>query len=151
MRVARRSGYPDVWYEREILNHTLMREPDLKQRRKCIRVAAVCATVFAMIFGVALLHSKCMTYGYEISELQTERAELKEANQQLRLEQARLADPQRIDQLARQELGLAPSMPQQVIPLTGPNAQPIPPSTAPIMARNDTALAPVLRGTPREP
>ena len=151
MRLAGRSRYPDVYYDRPINNSHVVREPDVAGRRKCYRVFASCAAALAVIFGIVLLHSECMRYGYEISQLEAQRAELKEANQQLRLEQARLADPERIDQLARQDLGLSPSSPQQFVRLGEAGVEPVVPGDGPVMARNYGTLARAERGVPREP
>lgn len=150
MRVAGRSRYPDVYFEKSIDNSHLVLAPDPAQRRKCGRVIGVCAAAFALLFGMGMLHFKCVSYGYEISQLKTQSAELRESNQKLRLDQALLSDPQRIDQLARQDLGLAPSEPQQVIRLDGSGAQPAP-TEAPVMARNYSSFALNQRGIPREP
>jgi Cell division protein FtsL len=54
-------------------------------------------------------------YGYRIEQLKAQKATMEEWNHQLRLEHASLADPQRIDLLARKELGLASPTPAQVI------------------------------------
>lgn len=147
MRVAGRSRYPDVHFERQIDNSHIVREPDLANRRKGYRVLAVSVAVLAVFLGLALLHLDNVRYGYEIAQLKADRAALKDANQKLRLEQASLADPQRIDQLARQDLGLVPSEPQQVIPLgQGGEA-----GGSPVMARNFGVLTPASRGIAREP
>jgi cell division protein FtsL len=74
-------------------------------------------------------------YGYRIEQLKAQKATMDEWNHQLRLEHASLADPQRIDRLARQELGLAPPAPQQVIRV-GPEGEP----GSSVLARNMTAL-----------
>jgi cell division protein FtsL len=150
MRVAGRSRYPDVYFEKAIDNSHIVREPDTAQRGKCHRIMALCSGAFVIVFGIALLHFECVRYGYEISQLKTQSAELKESNQKLLLQQALLADPQRIDQLARQDLGLMSAEPRQMIRLSGSSAQP-PPTGASIMARNYETVAPAQRGSPREP
>ncbi|MGH9640584.1 MAG: hypothetical protein ACRD3Y_11010 [Bryobacteraceae bacterium] len=153
MRVAARARYPDVFYDRDIDNSHLVLQPDPAQSGKCGRLIAVCAAAFAVLFGIGMIHSGCVRYGYEIAQLKAQSSKLDEANQKLRLDQALLSNPQRIDQLARQDLALAPSEPQQVIRLGEPGAQ-AQASGAPVMARNDdndNALAPNSRGVSREP
>jgi hypothetical protein len=54
-------------------------------------------------------------YGYQIEQSKSQLAALEEWNHQLRLEQASLADPERIDTLARTQLGMVAPSPQQVI------------------------------------
>lgn len=153
MRVAGRSRYPDVYYYRDIDNSHLVPQPDPAQNGNCRRIVGLGAIVFAMLFSIGMVHFKCVHYGYEIAQLQAQRAKLDEANQKLRLDQALLSNPQRIDQLARQDLALAPAQPQQLIRMgaaadSGAQASP---SAAPVMAGNVDALAPNSRGASREP
>ena len=73
------------------------------------------------------------------------RAALEEWNRQLALERASLADPQRIDTLARRDLGLSLPQPQQVIRLEG--AAPAAEASSAEFARN----LPASNDLPREP
>lgn len=150
IRVAGRSHLPEVFFEKQIDNSRVVREVDPERRRQCYILLGVSFLAFVFIFGFALQHFECVKYGYQIEQLKAQRSKLQEAGQKLRLEQALLADPQRIDRLARADLGLAPSQPQQVIRLNGPAPQVSQPG-APVFARNFAALAPPSRGTPREP
>ncbi len=52
--------------------------------------------------------------GYQVEQLKAEYSTLEEQNHQYRLEQAALADPQRIDSLARTQLGMVTPDPQAV-------------------------------------
>jgi cell division protein FtsL len=52
--------------------------------------------------------------GYQVERLERQKLELIEANRKLRLEEASLGDPLRIDRIARNELGLATLEPQQI-------------------------------------
>lgn len=71
--------------------------------------------IFGLLF--ALQHFQGLRLGYQIEQLKAQRSAMEEWNHQLCLEQASLADPQRIDRLARKKLGLASPEPQQVIAL----------------------------------
>ncbi|MGD0823815.1 MAG: cell division protein FtsL, partial [Terriglobales bacterium] len=62
----------------------------------------------------ALQHFRAIEYGYKIEALRSERDGLTEMNRALRLEEASLRDPERIDFKARQ-LGLQPPQPGQVV------------------------------------
>jgi cell division protein FtsL len=73
---------------------------------------------------LASQHFQGVRYGYQIEQLKAERTALEEWNRQLRLEQASLADPQRIDTLARRKLGLTPPKPEQVVPMGGETKAP---------------------------
>jgi cell division protein FtsL len=62
----------------------------------------------------AFQHFKAVEYGYRIESLKSQRDSLIEVNRALRLEEASLRDPERIDRMAR-ELGLQSPQAGQVI------------------------------------
>jgi cell division protein FtsL len=103
--------------------------------------------LFLFVLLFAWQHFQCVRDGYQVEQLKTERAALEEWNHQLRLEQASLADPQRIDTLARTRLGMVSPSPQQVIRMGEPE-----PAAAilesPELARNFSAGG---GETPHEP
>ncbi len=119
---ATRRSFPDVYFVKRIDNSRLRREVNQEKRRECFGLLGLGILVF--LFGLLFTwqHFQCVRYGYQIEQLKSQRAALEEWNHQLRLEQASLADPQRIDRLARRELGLAPPSPQRVIPM-GPGGE----------------------------
>ena len=63
--------------------------------------------------GYALQHFRAIEYGYKIETLRSQRDGLTEMNRALRLEEASLRDPERIDVMAR-KLGLQSPQPGQV-------------------------------------
>ena len=65
--------------------------------------------------GYALQHFRAIEYGYKIETLRSQRDGLVEMNRALRLEEASLRDPERIDVMAR-KLGLQSPQPGQVHP-----------------------------------
>ncbi|MGH9433113.1 MAG: cell division protein FtsL [Terriglobia bacterium] len=117
--ISGRANIPEVCFSKAIDNSRLVKETDPDRKRECYRLLLTGILLFAAIMGVARQHFECVKANYQIEELKKESAALQELNKQLRLEEAALADPQRIDALARQELGLAPPSPQQVIRLGG--------------------------------
>ena len=74
---------------------------------------ALCC-LFILVMGYALQHFRAIEYGYKIEALRSQRDSLTEMNRALRLEEASLRDPERIDLTAR-KLGLQPPQPGQVI------------------------------------
>jgi len=109
-----------VYFVKHIDNSRLRREVDPQKRRECYGLLGLSVLVFSFVLLFAWQHFQCVRDGYQVEQLKTQRTALEEWNHQLRLEQASLADPQRIDTLARQELGLASPGPQQVIRLEEP-------------------------------
>ena len=67
-----------------------------------------------LVLSYAWQHFRAIEYGYKISELKTQRDSLVEMNRALRLEEASLRDPERIDTLAR-KMGMVAPQPGQVI------------------------------------
>jgi len=53
-------------------------------------------------------------YGYRREQLEREKQQLVEANRKLRLEEASLGDPLRIDWIARNQLGMSTLAPHQI-------------------------------------
>ena len=64
------------------------------------------AVLFALIMVYGWQHFSALEYGYRIEAQKQQIEQLNEQNRQLRLAEAQLGDPARIDRMARQ-LGLA--------------------------------------------
>jgi cell division protein FtsL len=122
--VAGRAYFPEIYFVKNIDNSRLRREVDLEKRRECFSLLGLGILVFLFVLLFTWQHFQCVRNGYEIEQLKAERATLEEWNHQLRLEQASLADPQRIDALARKELGLVSPDPRQVIQVGGSETDP---------------------------
>ncbi|MBZ5669808.1 MAG: cell division protein FtsL [Acidobacteriia bacterium] len=135
---AGRASFPEFYFVKHIDNSHLVREVDVERRRECFSLLGLGVLVFLFVLLFAWQHFQCVRYGYQVEQLKTERAALDEWNHQLRLEQASLADPQRIDTLARTRLGMVSPSPQQVIRVGEPEpAAAI--SESPELARNFSA------------
>jgi hypothetical protein len=61
-----------------------------------------------------LQHFSAIEYGYRVEAEKQQRIQLEEQNRELRLAEAQLCDPHRIDQMAR-KLGLDAPRPGQVV------------------------------------
>ena len=145
-RVGGRASLPDVCYIKPIDNSRLRREVDRETRRECYCLLGLGILVFIFTLLFAWQSFQFVRDGYQVEELKEQREALEEWNRQLRLEQAALADPQRIDTLARKELGLASPQPQRVIRLGGTTSTSAETGT-PEFARN----LPDAKDLPREP
>jgi cell division protein FtsL len=120
---------------KHIDNSRLVREVDVERRRECFSLLGLGVLVFLFVLLFAWQHFQCVRYGYQTEQCKAQRTTLEEQNHQLRLEQAALADPQRIDTLARTRLGMVSPSPQQVIRV----GEPEPAADAlegPVLARN---------------
>src|SRR5207248_9030886 len=75
---------------------------------------ATLGCLFLCMLAYAFQHFKAIEYGYKIESLKSQRDGLVEMNRALRLEEASLRDPERIDRMAR-ELGLQSPQAGQVM------------------------------------
>src|SRR5690242_21714734 len=91
------NGTPEVFFDKEIDNSRLVKIADRKRNREIVALSATLAIFFALVMVYAWQHFSAVEYGYRIEALKTQRDGLAEANRALRLEQASLTDPQRID------------------------------------------------------
>jgi cell division protein FtsL len=105
---------------KHIDNSRLVRQVDRERRRECFRFLGLGVVVFLFVLLFAWQHFQCVRNGYQIEQLKDQYATLEEQNHRFRLEQAALADPKRIDTLARNRLGMIPPGPQQLIRVGGP-------------------------------
>ena len=120
----------EIHFEKRIINNNVIREADKKSHRDYIVVTALAAMFLFGLFAYGWQHYQWIQYGYRIEETQKKRDQLAEIGRQLRLERASLRNPQRIDAIARKELGMVVPVPGQLVtfsadsPLTIPVPQP---------------------------
>ena len=119
-----RGGITDIYFVKRIDNSRLRREVDREKRRECFCLLGLVVLVFLFGLHVAWQSFQCVRDGYQIEEVKAQRSALMEWNSALRIQHAALADPQRIDTMARRQLGLASPSPQQVIRVGGGTAAP---------------------------
>jgi uncharacterized protein (DUF849 family) len=115
--VERRSlwtGTPEIYFSKAIDNSRLVKVEDPRRNREMKQFGTALAVLFLLVFTYAWQHLKAIEYGYQIESAKRELTTLTEMNHALRLEDASLRDPERIDVLARR-MGLVPPEPGQVI------------------------------------
>jgi cell division protein FtsL len=74
--------------------------------------------LFALLY--AWQHFQTIQLRYQLESLRSERSQAAELNQELKLEVAGLRAPERIDVIARRQLGLTAPIPGQVAPMDLP-------------------------------
>jgi hypothetical protein len=95
------TGTPEVYISKVIDNSRLVKASNPQRTREMRMFAASTACLFVLIMVYALQHLSAIEYGYKIETQKKMREELIENNRALRLEEASLRDPERIDVLAR--------------------------------------------------
>jgi cell division protein FtsL len=107
---------PEVYFHKTIDNSRLVRVSDPRRRREIRMFSASVAALFLLLMFYAGQHFRAIECGYRIEAQKAERDRLVELNRALKLEEASLRDPGRIDPLARQ-MGLVSPQPGQVVRL----------------------------------
>src|SRR5205823_1357487 len=100
---------PEVYIAKEIDNTRLVKVTDHRRRREIYLFSAVMSVACTLMMLYVWQHFSSIQYGYRIEEQKASVERLQEENRALRLEEASLRDPGRIDVLARR-MGFA--MPQ---------------------------------------
>jgi cell division protein FtsL len=121
---------PEVYFAKSIDNSRLVKVADGRRNREMASFFAALVVLFVLVMGYAWQHFRAIEHGYRIEAMKAERDTLLETGRALRLEEASLRDPQRIDVLARR-MGLASPQVGQVVRLPAPQAEP----QGPVMAR----------------
>ena len=85
---------------------------------RCAYFTAALAVLFSLVMLYGLQHFSAIESGYRVEAEKQMVDQLREENRQLRLSEAQLSQPGRIDKMAR-ELGLAEPQPGQVVHPTG--------------------------------
>lgn len=120
---------PEIYFNKAIDNSRLVKVSDPKRTREMRMFSTAAAVLFCFIMIYAWQHFSSIEYGYKIEAQRIERDALLEQNRALRLEEASLRDPERIEQLAAR-MGLVAPQAGQVMHLEA-TADP----TTPVMAK----------------
>lgn len=124
-----------VYWIKRIDNSRLVRHRDPGAFRDSVALLGGALVCGAIILLCAWYHFQFVHTGYRLEELQKRHEQILDWNRTLRLEQAALLDPMRIDVLARNRLGLEAPAAGQVIPLGSvEGAAPVP-----VLARAERA------------
>jgi cell division protein FtsL len=126
-------GTPEIYFRKTIDNSRLVKVEDPRRAREMRFFGMALCCLFLLVMGYALQHFRAIEYGYKIETLRSQREELANMNRALRLEEASLRDPERIDGMAR-KLGLQSPQPGQVqhMDATSDAATPVMASVTPV-------------------
>jgi cell division protein FtsL len=138
MQQVRRRGVrtPEFYFTRHIDNSRLVKAPDPVRVREMRLFGAAVTVLFSLVMIYGLQHFYAIESGYRVEAEKQAVEQLREENRQLKLAEAQLTQPGRIDTMARQ-LGMAEPAPGQVI---HPNARPD--SNGPVLAKLTPPAAP---------
>jgi cell division protein FtsL len=113
-RRARRGPTPEVFFTKHIDNSRIVKADDPERRREMRTFSAVMSVLFMLVMVYVWQHFSAIEIGYHVETQKQQVEQLREENRQLRLSEAQLTDPERIDKIAKQ-LGLDAPQPGQVV------------------------------------
>jgi cell division protein FtsL len=129
------TGTPEIYFAKAIDNSRLVKVEDPGRNREMKQFGTALACLFLLVFTYAWQHFRAIEYGYQIESAKRELNNLTEMNRALRLEDASLRDPERIDVIARR-MGLVPPQPGQVIRMDSASED----ANRPVMASVEPAI-----------
>jgi len=135
-RRARRGPTPEVFFTKHIDNSRIVKADDPARRREMRTFTMVMGLLFLMVMVYVWQHFTAIEIGYHVESQKSQVEQLREENRQLRLTEAQLTDPGRIDRIARQ-LGLNSPEPGQVVRSNGAGP------SAPVLAQANVPSMPV--------
>ncbi len=104
----------EIYYVKQIDNSQLVPVIDPRAKRQYAGILMLAITVFGVILSSAWQRFDGVADGYRLETLRSEKQRMLEANRKLRLEEASLGDPVRIDTIARAQLGMTTLAPPQI-------------------------------------
>jgi cell division protein FtsL len=113
-RARRRGPTPEMFFAKHIDNSRIVKADDPERRREMRSFTAATMVFFVLTMVYVYQHFSAIELGYSVEDQKVKVAQLLEQNRQLRLSEAQLSDPGRIDRIARQ-LGLDEPLPGQVV------------------------------------
>jgi cell division protein FtsL len=128
-RSRRRGPTPEMFFAKHIDNTRLVTADDPVRRREMRRFSVAMMFLFAFTMVYVWQHLASIEVGYKVEAQKQQVEQMREVNRQLRLSEAQLSEPGRIDHIAKQ-LGLDAPLPGQVVRPDG-----APAADAPVLAQ----------------
>ena len=102
--------------KKDVRNNPIIREVDEARQRELWKSVGIAGFLVVVLLFSAWQHFELLRHGYQVEEIQRERATEEEAARRLRLEIETLKSPQRIERLATQKLHLvAPGRDEAIV------------------------------------
>ncbi len=111
---ARRGPTPEIFFTRRMDNSRLVKVQCPARRREMRSFAGAMTMLFMVVLFYGWQHYMSIQAGYHVEAQKQQLHQLEESNRELRLSEAQLSDPARIDRMAR-EMGMTAPAPGQVV------------------------------------
>ena len=92
--------------KKDVRNNQIVREVDERRMRDLWQSLGIGIILVLVLLFSAWQHFELLRHGYQLEQMQRERAAEAEINRHLRLEMESLRSPQRIEKIAKEELGM---------------------------------------------
>ena len=113
-RARRRGPTPEMFFSKPIDNSRIVKADDPERRREMRSFTIAMTLLFSLTMVYVWQHFTAIEVGYRVEAQKQQVEQLREQNRQLRLNEAQLSDPNRIDRIAKQ-LGMDAPLPGQVV------------------------------------
>jgi cell division protein FtsL len=110
----RRGPTPEMFFAKYIDNSRIVKSDDPVRRREMISFTLTMTVLFLLTMVYVWQHFSAIEVGYNVEAQKQQVEQLRETNRKLRLTEAELSDPKRIDSIAKQ-LGMDQPLPGQVV------------------------------------
>ena len=102
--------------KKDVRNNPIVREMDKARQRELWAVVGIASFLVLVLLFSAWQHFELLRHGYEVEQMQRERAAEEDLARQLRLEIETLRSPRRIEALATRQLHLvAPTRDEAIV------------------------------------
>jgi cell division protein FtsL len=117
----------EIYIVKHIDNSRLRKEVDYRRTKECFVLISLGVFCLLILLFLAWQHFEILRGGYDSESFKKELSHLEEENHKLKLERASLRSPQRIDLIARRDLGLVAPQTSQIVvlPTSFPTEPPV--------------------------
>lgn len=100
---------------KDVRNNPIVREIDERRQKELWQSVGIGTVLVLVLMFSAWQHFELLRHGYQLEQMQRERAVEEEVNRHLRLELETLRAPQRIEKLATERLGMVAPGPEEAV------------------------------------
>jgi cell division protein FtsL len=119
--------------KKDVRNNPIVREVDEERQREMWKSVGIAGFLVMVLLVSAWQHFELLRHGYEIEQMQRERAAEEETGRRLKLEIETLRSPERIEAIATHQLHLVAPSPDEAIVLE--RVRPADPPSTSVVAR----------------
>ena len=134
-RSRRRGPTPEMFFAKHIDNTRIVKADDPVRRREMISFTITMTLLFFLTMVYVWQHFSAIEVGYNVEAQKLQVEQMRETNRKLRLTEAELSDPSRIDHIAKQ-LGMEEPLPGQVVRQDDPSGAAVAVAKPPVIHAN---------------